>query len=95
MAAALLALDTNSAKTIGIGAIVMIVAVGVLLTFVVTAVVGRLLLVAAVVALGIVVWTQRAAIESSAKKCDAHFFSLHLTPSDPAVKKRCQELANR
>jgi hypothetical protein len=89
------AFSTDQAKAVAIGAIIVIVVVGALLSFVVTKLVGRLIVGAVVVGLGIFVWTQRADIESAAKKCDATFFGIHLTPSNATIKQHCQQVANR
>jgi hypothetical protein len=63
------------------------------LSLIITAIVGRLLTIAVVVGLAIFVWTQRADISSAAKNCDATFLGVHLTPSNPDVKQRCQDLS--
>jgi len=89
------ALDTDQAKTIGIVTIVALLLIGVVLGFVITAIVGRIVVVVVVVALGALVWTQRASIEDHVKKCDAKFLGIHLTPSDPSIKAQCQKLTNR
>ena len=89
------AFSTGQAKTVGIFAIAVIVLAGVLLSFVFTKLTGRLILAAIVVGLGIFVWTQRDSIDSDAKKCDAKFVGIHLTPSNGTLKKHCQQVANR
>ena len=88
------AFSTDQAKTLGIVAIAVIILGGALVSFVVTKLMGRLIVAAVVVALGIFVWTQRDAIDSAAKKCDATFFGVHLTPSDAALKEHCQQIAS-
>lgn len=88
------ALDTDQAKTIGIVAIVAVVALGLLVSVIVTKIITRLVALVLAVVLGFVIWTQRADIESAAKKCDATFFGVHLTPSNPTLKARCQQLGN-
>jgi hypothetical protein len=64
------ALDSSQIGKIGIGAIVALVVVGVLLSLAITAVVGRLVIVAAVVVLGAVVWQQRTTIQDHVNKCE-------------------------
>lgn len=86
------AFNTDQAKTVGIFVIVAAVVAGVLLSFVFTKLTGRLIVAAIVVAFGIFVWTQRDAIDNDAKKCDARFLGIHLTPSNTALKKHCQQI---
>ncbi len=86
------AFSTDQAKAVAIGAIIVVVVAGALLSFVVTKITGRLIVAAVVVGLGIFVWTQRADIESAAKKCDAKFFGIHLTPSNETIKQHCQQI---
>ena len=86
------AFSTDQAKAVAIGAIVVVVVAGALLSFVVTKITGRLIVAAVVVGLGIFVWTQRADIEDSVKKCKTPtLFGIHLTPSK-AVTEHCQQI---
>lgn len=87
------ALDTDQAATIAILVIVGILVIGALISFIITAIVWRVIVIVAVLALAGVVYGQRASIESSAKNCDATFFGAHLTPSSPTVKKHCQQIS--
>ena len=89
------AFSTGQAKTVGIFVIAVIVIAGVLFSFVFQKLTGRLILAVIVVGLGIFIWTQRDAIDSDAKKCDAKFIGIHLTPSNDTLKKHCQQIANR
>jgi hypothetical protein len=89
------AFSTGQAKTVGIFVIVVIVLAGVLFSFVFQKLTGRLIVAAIVVGLGIFVWTQRDAIDHDAKKCDAKFLGIHLTPSNKQLKQHCQQIANR
>jgi uncharacterized membrane protein YoaK (UPF0700 family) len=86
------ALDTDQAETIGIFVIVAVVVVGAIISAVITAVLGRVVVLVLVVVLAAYVWTQRSDISSAAKKCDATFLGVHLTPSNPTLKKHCQEI---
>jgi hypothetical protein len=86
------AFSTDQAKTLGIFAIAVIIVAGVLLSFVFTKVASRLVLAAIIVGLGILTWTQRDAIDGNAKKCDATFFGIHLTPSNADLKRHCEQL---
>jgi hypothetical protein len=89
------AFSTGQAKTVGIFVIAVIVLAGVLFSFVFQKLTGRLILAVIVVGLGIFIWTQRDAIDHDAKKCDARFLGIHLTPSNDTLKKHCQQVANR
>ncbi len=88
------ALDTSQAKTLGIGVIVALLVIGAIISALVTAILARIVVLVVVVVLAVVVWTQRADIESAAKKCDAKFFGVHLTPSNADLKKKCQNVTN-
>ncbi len=90
-----LALDTDQAKALGIGVILAVLVIGLVISAVVTAIVGRIITIVVVVALAAFIWSQRASIESGAKKCDATFFGVHLTPSNPTIKANCEKIANR
>jgi ABC-type nickel/cobalt efflux system permease component RcnA len=89
------AFSTDQAKAVAIVVILVVVVAGALLSFVVTKLVGRLIVAALVVGLGIFVWTQRADIESNAKKCNARLFGIHLSPSNQAIRQRCEQIASR
>ena len=84
------ALDTDQAETIGIVVIIAVVLIGAVVSAVITAILGRIVVIAVVVLLAAVVWSQRAHISSAAKNCDASFFGIHLTPSNADVKRYCQ-----
>jgi Kef-type K+ transport system membrane component KefB len=86
------AFSTDQAKTVGIFALAVIILAGVLLSFVFTKLTSRLVLGAIIVGLGIFTWTQRDAIDSDAKNCDATFFGVHLTPSNADLKRHCQQI---
>jgi hypothetical protein len=88
-----LAFSTEQAKTVAIFAIAVVILGGVLFSFVFTKLTGRLILAVIVVGLGIAVWTQRSAIDDNAKKCDATFFGVHLTPSNKQLKQHCEQIA--
>lgn len=87
------ALDTGQAETIGIVAIIAVAVAGAVLSAIITAIIGRIVVVVVVVLLAAYVWTQRSEISSAAKRCDASFLGVHLTPSDPALKRHCQNLS--
>jgi hypothetical protein len=86
------AFSTDQAKAVGIFALAVIVVAGVLLSFVFTKLTSRLVLAVIIVGLGIFTWTQRDAIDGAAKKCDATFFGVHLTPSNADLKRHCEQI---
>jgi len=89
-----LALDTSQAGNVGIATIIAIVVVGLLLLVFIGKLIARAIIVVLMVALAIVAWQQRHQVADAAKKCDATFFGVHVTPHDPAIKRRCQEITN-
>lgn len=89
------ALTTGQAKTVGIWAIVGLVVIGVVLSLIISAIIGRLIVAAVVIALAAFVWTERDAISGAAKKCDATFFGVHLTPSNPTLKQTCAQVSRQ
>ncbi|MEP6598482.1 MAG: hypothetical protein ABJB98_03425 [Actinomycetota bacterium] len=88
-----LALDTNQAQTIGVLAIVGFVGIGLLLSLVITAIFGRVLLAIVVIGLGLLLWTQRQTIEQRVNKCDTNvsFLGIDLQLSASA-EQRCAQL---
>lgn len=86
------ALETHQAENLAIGLVVALLLVGLVLSLVIRAIVGKVVSVVIVVALAVFVWTQRAPIENAAKKCDATFLGVHLTPTNQDLKQRCQNL---
>jgi flagellar motor component MotA len=87
------ALDTDQAKTIGVVVILAVVIIGFVISAIITAIVARIVIIVVVLLLAGFVWTQRAQISSAAKKCDATFFGVNLTPSNPTLKQRCQDIS--
>jgi protein-S-isoprenylcysteine O-methyltransferase Ste14 len=87
------ALNAKDITKIGVIIIVALVVIGVLLSIVITAVVGRLIVLAVVVILGIFVWQQRTHVkdEINARTCNLHatFFGFHLD-APPSVLEKCQ-----
>jgi hypothetical protein len=83
---------------IGIGIIIALVVIGFLLSLLITAIIGRVIVVAVVIGLGIWVWQQRSSVQDAYTKnrCDLHatFFGVHLdAPKD--VVQYCQTHANK
>jgi len=89
-----LALDTSQADKVGIGVIVAVLVIGLLLVVLIGKLLVRAIIVVLMVALAVVAWQQRHQVADAAKKCDATFFGVHVTPHDPAVKRRCQDITN-
>ena len=88
------ALDTHQAETTAVVAIVAMVLIGAVVSVIITALVGRIVVIAVVLLLVALVWSQRANISSAAKKCDATFLGIHLTPSNPDLKRHCEDLSH-
>jgi len=89
-----LALDTEQAKTLAVVVVIGLIVLAVLLNAVITAIVGRIVVIVVALVLAGVVWSQRADIESAAKKCDATFLGVHLTPGNDTLKRRCRSVTN-
>jgi hypothetical protein len=87
-----LALDTDQAKTLGIWIIVGVLVVGVISALIIRAIVGKIIALLIVVGLAAYVYVERDNIQSAVKKCDATFFGVHLTPSNPDLKQKCQDI---
>jgi protein-S-isoprenylcysteine O-methyltransferase Ste14 len=89
------ALNAGDITKIGVIVIVALVVVGILLSIVITALVGRLIIIAVVVVLGIFVWQQRTSVKDAfdKHKCDlnATFFGIHLDAPD-SVKQACHNV---
>ena len=85
------ALDSTQITKIGVGAIVILVVVGLVLSLIVTAIVGRVIIAVVVVALGILIWQQRTVIQDHVKKCqlDMTFIGIHVDAPDH-VKQACK-----
>jgi flagellar motor component MotA len=87
------ALDTDQAKTIGVVVILVVMIAGFVISAIITAIIGRIVVIVVVALLAGFVWTQRAQISSAAKKCDATFLGINLTPSNPTLKQHCQDIS--
>jgi len=90
----LTALDTSQASNVGIGVIVAVIVVGLLLVVLIGKLIARAIIVLLMVVLAVVAYQQRNQIADSARKCDATFFGVHVTPHNQAVKQRCLEVTN-
>jgi hypothetical protein len=81
------ALDSGQIGKLGVGLIIAIAVIGVLLSMLVTAIVGRIVILVAVVALGVLIWQQRVTIQDHVKKCDLNmtFFGVHVNAPQDVV----------
>lgn len=90
--AAVEALSTSDVTKVGVIVIVALVVIGALLSIVITAIVGRIIVLVVVVALGVLVWQQRTHVKDQIDKChlSVSFFGVHLDAPDSVVKA-CQQ----
>jgi hypothetical protein len=85
-------MTTTALNSDQIGIIIALLVVGALLSMVITALVGRLVILVVVVALGVVVWQQRTEIKNKVDDCKLNgtFFGVHVSaPKD--VVAACQQ----
>lgn len=86
------ALNAADITKVGVVVVIALVVIGVLLSLVITAIVGRLLVLAVVVVAAILVWQQRTHVEnaftSKACKLSTTFFGIHLDPPQ-SVRDAC------
>ncbi len=87
-----LGLQSDDLTSIGVGVIAVLVVLGFLISFVLTKVIARILILVVVAGLGFWVWQQRTAIEDKVKDkaCGEYsFFGIHV--DHPAeVKQACK-----
>jgi hypothetical protein len=92
------ALDSNQVQNVGLGAIVVIVLLGLLLARLVTKMITRVVVLVVAVVLAVVIYQQRdrvaTAVADTAKRCEATFFGVHVQPDDPTVRKACEQAGN-
>lgn len=90
------ALDSNQIGKVGLGVIVAFVVIGALLSMVITAIVGRVLILVVVVAVGVFVWQQRAEIQDHVKNCNLKmtFAGIHID-APQSVQQQCANLQKR
>ena len=85
-----LAVDSNQIGKIGIGIIVGLFVLGALLSLVITAIVGRIIIAVVVIVLAVVTWQQRSSLEDKINKHDcklsASFFGFTVKAPDDVVK---------
>ena len=87
------ALQSGDITKIGIGVIIGLVVIGFLLSMIITAVVGRIIILVAVVGLGIWVWQQRTSIKDDIDNChlSGSFFGFHVN-APASVVAHCNSL---
>lgn len=87
---AVLALDTDQMKTVGIGIIVAIVVVGFLISFLITKIIMKLVVLVVVLVLAGVVWQQRSSLIDKADACNfsPKFFGVTISLPDD-LKAQC------
>jgi protein-S-isoprenylcysteine O-methyltransferase Ste14 len=88
--AAVEALNSDDITKVGLIVIVALVVIGALLSIVITALVGRVIILVVVVGLGIFVWQQRTHIKDRFDDCklQATFFGIHLD-APQSIKDKC------
>jgi hypothetical protein len=88
------ALDTSQVQNVGLGAIVVIVLLGLLLARLVTKMITRVVVLLVAVVLAVVIYQQRdrvsSAVADAGKRCQATFFGVHVQPDNPTVRKACE-----
>lgn len=87
------ALQSDQIGKIGVGIIVALVVIGLLLSMIITKIVGRIIILVVVVALAAWVWQQRTDIQNKVKKCDLNmtFFGKTVTmPKDVLAACKAQ-----
>jgi hypothetical protein len=91
------ALDSSQVRNVGLGAIVVIVLLGLLLARLVTKMITRVIVLLVAVVLAVVIYQQRdrvaTAVADTGKRCEATFFGVHVQPDDPTVRKACEQVA--
>jgi hypothetical protein len=89
------ALDSNQVQNVGLGAIVVILLLGLLLARLVTKIITRVVVLLVAVVLAVVIYQQRDrvanAVADAGKRCDATFFGVHVQPDDPVVRQACDQ----
>ncbi len=87
------ALNAGDITKVGVAVIIALVVIGALLSLVITALIGRLIILAVVIVAAVFVWQQRGHVQDqiNAHKCDlnATFFGIHLDAPD-SVKQACK-----
>jgi hypothetical protein len=86
------ALQSGDIGKIAAGSIVGLVVIGALLSLIITRVVGRIIVLALVVVLGLTVWNQRTTIENKVKRCDLNMSFLGVKVKvPPDIQAQCKQ----
>jgi protein-S-isoprenylcysteine O-methyltransferase Ste14 len=87
------ALSSDDITRVGVIIIVALVLIGLLLSIVITAIVGRIIILVVVVGLGILVWQQRTHIKNQVDDChfNATFFGVHVS-APQSVQQHCRQI---
>ncbi|MBV9822894.1 MAG: hypothetical protein JO144_11695 [Actinobacteria bacterium] len=89
------ALDSSQVRNLGLGAIAVIVLVGLLLALLISKLVVRVIVLLIALVLAVLVYQQRdrvaQAVSDTGKRCEASFFGIHVEPHDPAVRRACEQ----
>lgn len=90
---AAVALSSDNITKIGLIVIVALLAVGLLLSVVITALIARIIIALVVVGLAVFVWQQRTHIKDQFDKCNfsATFFGVHLD-APQSLENHCHRL---
>lgn len=88
-------MTTDQARLLGIGIIIGLLVLGLALFMIIKAIVGKIIVAVLALGLALLVWSQRAEIKDATSHCQVSFFGVDLTPSNPDVKKFCEEQLNR
>jgi hypothetical protein len=90
------ALNVQDITKAGVIITIALIVIGLLLSIVITALIGRIVILVVVVVLAIFVWQQRSHVkdEINAQKCNLHatFFGFHLD-APHSVIQRCHQKA--
>jgi hypothetical protein len=89
------ALQSDQIGKIGVGVIIGLVVIGLLLSMIITKLIGRLIILIVVVALGAFVWQQRSSVlDNVCKKQDLTFAGVHVkVPAD--VQAHCKDAVSK
>ena len=91
------ALSSDNITQIGLIIIVALVVIGALLSFVITALVARIVILVLVVGLAVLVWQQRTHLKDKFDDCDLHatFFGVHFDAPQSVIDKCTERRGSR
>jgi hypothetical protein len=89
------ALDSSQVQNVGLGAIVVIILLGLLLARLARKMIIRVVVLVVALVLAVAVYQQRdrvaTAISDVGERCEATFFGVHVEPDNPTVRKACEQ----